>query len=266
MDGYVGYRPSGNRELVPGVFDNIEVYGFDQFNSYRRRRELPPVVEQNLSSIEKVSRHLHIEVGGKLLRLISIVLGLPEDYFLSRHRYDHKGGCNLRYLKYGARSAEEVEKLGETPSVRGHTDFGTLTFLLRQPVAGLQVNTPDGQWKYVKAHPASITVNVADMMDFVTGGYLRSSVHRVLSPPADQARLDRIGVVYFLRYEDDVALRRVDSPILKDWGSRSRLGEASGITAGEWVKARTSDNAKMTAIYLNHEPQVAGGIKVKNYA
>ncbi|KAH0847492.1 2OG-Fe(II) oxygenase family oxidoreductase [Fonsecaea pedrosoi] len=196
-DGYVGYRSAGNRELVPGVFDNIEVYGFAKFYSQFGQRPHPALIQQNISEIERFSRHMHEYIGYRLLSLIAIVLELPEDYFVSKHRYDQKSGCNLRYLKNNARTVEEIKKLGNTPPVRGHTDFGSLTMLFRQPVAGLQVKTPEGKWKYVKAHPASITVNIADMMDFVSNGYLKSSVHRVVSPPPDQVALDRIGVIYF---------------------------------------------------------------------
>jgi isopenicillin N synthase-like dioxygenase len=30
-------------------------------------------------------------------------------------------------------------------------------------------------------------------------GYLKSSIHRVVAPPPDQAHLDRLGLLYFLR-------------------------------------------------------------------
>jgi isopenicillin N synthase-like dioxygenase len=79
-----------------------------------------------------------------------------------------------------------------------HTDFGSLTLLFRQPIAALQVLINE-QWKWVKPYPGSITVNIADVLDFLTNGYLKSSVHRVRAPPADQAHLDRLGLLYFLR-------------------------------------------------------------------
>jgi len=46
--------------------------------------------------------------------------------------------------------------------IYGHTDFGTFTFLFRQPVAALQVRLEEEKtWKWVKPVPGSITVNVA---------------------------------------------------------------------------------------------------------
>jgi isopenicillin N synthase-like dioxygenase len=52
----------------------------------------------------------------------------------------------------------------------GHTDFGSLTLLFSQHVAGLQIRTPEGEWKYVKPVPGGITCNAADTLTFLTNG------------------------------------------------------------------------------------------------
>ena len=52
----------------------------------------------------------------------------------------------------------------------GHTDFGSLTLLFSQHVAGLQIRTPEGQWKYVKPVEGGITCNAADTLTFLTAG------------------------------------------------------------------------------------------------
>lgn len=54
----------------------------------------------------------------------------------------------------------------------GHTDFGSLTLLFSQHVAGLQIRTPDGEWKYVKPVSGGITCNAADTLTFLTNGTL----------------------------------------------------------------------------------------------
>ena len=139
-------------------------------------------------------------------------------------------------MKYHARSPEENAKLGET-WVKGHTDFGSCTLLFRQPVAALQVRTGDGKWKWVKPYPGSITVNLADSLEFITNGFLKSSIHRVVAPPPDQANIDRLGVLYFVRPEDNMELKPVESAVLRKLGLEPEKGGAQGITAGEWVKA-----------------------------
>ena len=171
--------------------------------------------------------------------------------------------------------------------VKGHTDFGSLTLLFRyccvhlplhvnslrslltfpccrQPVAALQVRTPEGEWKYVKPYPESITVNVADVLQFLTNGFLKSSIHRVVVPPADQADVDRYGVLYFVRPEDDTELVPIkDSPVMNKLGYDKAMDEATvGLTAGEWVKARVAKNVSKVG---KEEESIIKGVKAKYY-
>ncbi len=180
----------------------------------------------------------------KLLVLFSIILELPEDALTAHHRYDEKSDCHLRYMKYHRRSAEENARI-ENIWVKGHTDFGSLTLLFRQPVAALQVRGPDGGWRWVKPFDGSITVNIADALQFLTSGFLKSSIHRVVAPPPDQADVDRLGVLYFVRPEDNVELRPIKSAVLERLGFKADEDDsAEGITAGEWVKARVAAGTK----------------------
>lgn len=141
----------------------------------------------------------HTEVVEKLLRLFAILLELPdEDQLVRDHQYDVKGEDHLRYMHYAARSAEENEKVGGLYSP-GHTDLGSITLLFRQPVAALQILNSDGEWKWVRPEDGTITINTCDALTALTGGLIKSSVHRVHTPPADQAHVDRLGVLYFAR-------------------------------------------------------------------
>lgn len=202
----------------------------------------------------------------KLLTLFALILELPEDYFLRVHRYDEKSDCHLRYMKYHRRSEEENEKLGNIWS-KGHTDFGSLTLLFRQPVAALQVRTPEGEWKWVKPYPGSITVNLADSLQFLTNGFLKSSIHRVVAPPPDQRNIDRLGLLYFVRPEDSLELRPVVSEVLSRLGyNESTDNGAVGVTAGEWVKARVAKGVnKGPARSEVGEQPIIGGISAKYY-
>ncbi|KFX99005.1 hypothetical protein O988_04100 [Pseudogymnoascus sp. VKM F-3808] len=237
--GYNGYKPLGLREIQPGKFDNTEIYNIPKFIPEYTRPH-PQIITENWPEIERFGQHINDEVVGKLLVLFAIILELPENYFLERHRYTEKSDCHLRYMKYHHRAPEENKELGGV-WVKGHTDFGSLTLLFRQPVAALQVRTPQDTWKWVKPYPGSITVNIADSLSFLTNGFLKSSIHRVVSPPSDQEHLDRIGVLYFVRPEDNLPLVPIDSPVLK----RLRLESSDDgeiVTAGEWVKARVAGN------------------------
>lgn len=203
-----------------------------------------------------------------MLILFAIVLELPEDHFVQCHRYEAVSDCHLRYMKYHARDADTNAKIGNV-WLKGHTDYGSLTLLFRQPVAALQVRGPDGSWKWVKPHDGGITVNAADALQFVTRGFLKSSIHRVVAPPPDQADQDRLGVLYFVRPESDLKLKSVDSPLLERLGySADEDAElAAGVTAGEWVKARVKAGVSNSgqAGGDTEEQEIVKGLKTKYY-
>ncbi|RTE69517.1 hypothetical protein BHE90_016105 [Fusarium euwallaceae] len=266
--GYNGYKPLGLREIKPGIFDNTEIYNIPKFIPELERPQ-PDVINANKPEIERFARHIHSNIALKLLTLFAIILELPEDHFTKSHRYDEAvSDCHLRYMKYHPRDPSINAKL-ENVWVKGHTDYGSLTLLFRQPVAALQVLTPNGDWKWVKPYDGSITVNVADALQFLTNGFLKSSVHRVVAPPPDQAEITRLGVLYFVRPENDLELKPVESPVLKRLGYKpdesSQLGV--GITAGEWVKARVKagvDRGEKARSEVS-EQEIIKGVKAKYY-
>ncbi|KAI0197598.1 Clavaminate synthase-like protein [Astrocystis sublimbata] len=263
--GYNGYKPLGLREVRPGIFDNTEIYNIPKFIPELERTH-PEVINENRPKIESFARTIHENVAGKLLTLFAIILELPEDFFLERHRYDVRSDCHLRYMKYHHRTAEQNEAL-ENVWVKGHTDFGSLTLLFRQPVAALQVRTPEEEWKWVKPYPGSITVNLADSLEFLTNGFLKSSIHRVVAPPPDQVELDRLGVLYFVRPEDSLELKPVVSSVLERLGyNKVTDSGAVGITAGEWVKARVAKGVAKSKVRSEQaEEEIIKGKSAKYY-
>ncbi|SMR57709.1 unnamed protein product [Zymoseptoria tritici ST99CH_1A5] len=260
---YSGYRPKGTIEMFPGLRDNVEMYNVFKFLPELERSQ-PDVINEHRAEIEKFQRHIAEDTVQKLLVLISIVLELPEDTLSNGHKYNDLSDCHLRYMIYRARTPEENAKYQNLYS-RGHTDFGSLTLLFRQPIAALQVNLPDGSWKWVKPYPGSITVNIADVLQFWTAGYLKSSVHRVRSPPDDQAHLDRLGLLYFLRPAHDLPLKTLESPVLQRLGLIDPNDTAAGVKAGDWVRMRVKQNSDKAVEGGHKEKEVLGGVKVKYY-
>jgi isopenicillin N synthase-like dioxygenase len=105
----------------------------------------------------------------KLFVLIAIILELPENYLADAHAYDEPSDDHLRYMIYNVRTQDEWDRT-QAYSKGGHTDFGSLTLLFSQHVAGLQIRTPEGEWKYVKPVEGGITCNAADTLTFLTKG------------------------------------------------------------------------------------------------
>ncbi|KAK3374729.1 hypothetical protein B0H63DRAFT_437547 [Podospora didyma] len=252
---YNGYRPSGRRNIGNEVKDNIQVYNIPKFDGYHERAH-PAVVQENIKEIEEFSRKCHSEVVVKLLCLFAILLELPdEDQLVRDHLYDVKGEDHLRYMHYAARDPEENKKVGEL-YVSGHTDLGTVTLLFRQPVAALQILNSEGEWKWVKPQDATITINTCDALTALTGGLIKSSIHRVHAPPADQADVDRLGLLYFARPNNHVVLDPIpNSPLLNRLGLTTNAFTQLGqhLTTEEWVIARQSQQQrpKVEAKILN---------------
>lgn len=248
---YIGYKPFGLREVKPGVPENTEVYNIPKFGP-KYERPHPVVLKNHWTKIEKFSRHINDQIVTKLFRLFAIVLELPENYFVNYHKYDEVDSSYLRYMKYHARTPEQNEAL-ENIWLKGHSDFGSLTLLFRQPIVALQVRTPSGEWKYVKPYPESITVNIADTLQFLSNGFLKSSIHRVVAPPPDQAHLDRLGVLYFVRPGDHVKLVGADSPVLRREGLVTSNSTQEGLTAKEWISKRIIANISTKEISIKED-------------
>ena len=64
-----------------------------------------------------------------------------------------------------------------------HTDFGTVTILDREPVAGgLQVYSDADGWTDAPYDPDALTVNIGDLLEHWSGRRWPSGRHRVLPP------------------------------------------------------------------------------------
>ncbi len=93
-----------------------------------------------------------------------------------------------------------------------HTDVGCLTILkIDDAPGGLQVKTPDDRWLPVLplASPDndSLFVNIGDVMARWTNNKLRSALHRVVMPSADQNSLSRrLSLVFFCAVNYDTVI------------------------------------------------------------
>ncbi|CAG8971384.1 hypothetical protein HYALB_00006934 [Hymenoscyphus albidus] len=249
-----------NGELGEGIVDNIEVYNIPKFDGFHAKaHKQPAVLKEHLDEIEKFSRaslyplnkttirlmqgqDIHEKVVLKLLRVLATVLELPEDQLLQDHAYNDNGEDHLRYMHYAARSAEKNKKIGGLYSP-GHTDLGTITILFRQPVAGLQILNNKEEWKWAKPMDGTITVNICGALSALTGGYFKSSVHRVHVPPQDQAHIDRLGVLP----NNHVYLHPItNSPVLQRTEKTSNPFTTLGkrMTVEEWVKVRQTQQQR----------------------
>lgn len=140
-------------------------------------------------------------------------------------------------MKYHPREKEEDDRV-ENTWARGHTDFGSLTLLYNQVVSGLQIRLSNGEWKYVPSVPGAIICNIGDTLNFWSGGYFKSTIHRVVRPPPDQVDAPRIGVFYFVRPGDNTKIEIAESPVLKNLGLYRKI---KPIVGTDYVRSRVKD-------------------------
>lgn len=166
----------------------------------------PTVLECQRDLLKSFMSEAH-SIVTLLLELLNDHLALPKGTLPSLHRLHAAGGDQVRFIKAPPQPADDRRTaLGE------HTDFGSVTVLFNR-LGGLQILPPgsDAEWCYVKPLPEHAIINLGDALVKFTNGLLRSNIHRVVSPPGEQATHTRYSLVYFNRPEDDVLLRRLDN-------------------------------------------------------
>ncbi len=131
--------------------------------------ELRPAVERYMAG---ATRAAHALIEG-----VALALGLEADYF-QRH-YTAEPTILFRIFHYPEPSPDEAGSWG----VGEHSDYGLLTMLAQDESGGLQVKTPRGNvrggWIEAPPLPGTLVCNIGDMLDRLTGGWFRSTPHRV---------------------------------------------------------------------------------------
>ncbi|KAK7042577.1 Clavaminate synthase-like protein [Favolaschia claudopus] len=262
---YQGYKPRNYWHIDNGVRDQLEHYNV---NRDVRKRQHPESVRPYLNEIEGFARHCHFNVLHPVLRLLALGLELPEDALVDMHGYSAVGETYVRFMKYYPRSETE-ETQTRNVWLKGHTDFGTITILYSQPVAALQILAQDGKWKWIKHIENALVINAGDALEFLSGGYYKATIHRVVQPPPDQRNCTRLGLFYFAMTDDDVKLVPfANSPVLQRVGSVRRCEDADAPTMEMWRKGRTSafgQTQLKAAEGGKVEEELINGVLVKHY-
>lgn len=113
-------------------------------------------------------------LGHRLMRVMAMSLGLPPAYFEDRYTSDPL--ILFRIFHYPPTASAEANF--SSWGVGEHTDYGLLTILRQDDNGGLQVKSPQG-WIDAPPIPGTFVCNIGDMLDRMTGGFYRSTPHRV---------------------------------------------------------------------------------------
>ncbi|MFD6676691.1 isopenicillin N synthase family dioxygenase [Rhodococcus zopfii] len=132
-------------------------------------------------------------VARTLTRIFADALGQNPDFFdtLTDHSIDV-----LRMNNY-ALPEGTVTLDGDLTGMGEHTDFGIVTVLWADIVAGLQVLGGDGVWHDVAPREGALLVNLGDLTARLTNDRWRSTLHRVKPPIVDGTIARRRSAAFF---------------------------------------------------------------------
>lgn len=141
-------------------------------------------------------------VGMALMRALAQGLGQSADYFDSRMTPEPY--TRVKIIRYPAPPPDDVGGQG----LGLHNDTGIMTFILQGSVPGLQVMS-NGKLLDVEPMPGALVVNLGEMMQAATNGYLRATEHQVVSPPPGK---QRISIAYFMNPRLDARFEPIELP------------------------------------------------------
>jgi isopenicillin N synthase-like dioxygenase len=161
----------------PRVLAGLPLHGRNLFP--RQVPRLRPLVLSYLDALTSL--------GQAVLRGVALSLGLDAGYFETGYTADPT--ILFRVFSYPP-PQPRAGGAGPEPHAWGvgeHTDYGLLTLLAQDDSGGLQIAAPEG-WVDAPPIPGTFVCNIGDMLDRLTGGWYRSTPHRVRNP-SGHARL-----------------------------------------------------------------------------
>ncbi|KUM29225.1 isopenicillin N synthase family oxygenase [Glutamicibacter mishrai] len=219
--------------VVPADKPYLNLQGPNQFPE-----DFPQLEERAMAWAELMNK-----TGHELLSAIAVGLGLPEDHF--DEPFANTPSWMGKLVHYV--SGDVVPESGNQ-GVGLHADYGFVTLLLQDQVGGLQVQ-PYGQeeWIEVPPTPGALVVNLGEMLEVATDGYLMATIHRVIAPPAG---VDRYSVPFFYSPRLDAVIDKVELPA-------ELAAEARGVSDDPENPMLASYGANVLKGWLRAHPQTA---------
>ncbi len=193
-----GYAPFGSEALayslgaetaLPDMFEafNIGVDAWPAGDAYYEAEahrmfapNLWPARPERMRAVYVAYFDALARLAATLMSAFAQALDLPEDYFAGRTGRAPNVMRANRYLRQPGSPDAAPGQL----RMGAHTDYGACTILLADDVPGLEILGPDGAWHGVRPEPGAFIVNIGDLLARWTNDRWRSTLHRVVPPPA----------------------------------------------------------------------------------
>ncbi|MGW2718217.1 isopenicillin N synthase family dioxygenase [Streptomyces sp. NPDC001492] len=158
---------------------------------------LPELRTAALAWIDRLSA-----VAQRLLHELLTAIGAPADFYdpvFGAHAHPHP-----KLVRYPGTAGD-----GADQGVGAHKDYGFLTLLLQDQVGGLQVQREDGVFHDVPPLEGAFVVNLGELLEVATNGYLVATNHRVVSPAG---ATERFSVPFFYNPRLDARIKPLPFP------------------------------------------------------
>ncbi|MFU9034832.1 MULTISPECIES: isopenicillin N synthase family dioxygenase [Streptomyces] len=163
--------------------------------------ELRPAIESWITRLTALSH--------QLLRLMLESLDAPADFL--DDVVDPDPQIHLKLLHYpGPTRTSEHAGSGQGTGI--HNDLGLLTLLVQDGHGGLQVAVEDDQFADVPVIPGAFVVNLGELLEVATRGYVRATLHRVVRPAPG---VDRYSIPFFYNPRLDATMQPLPSPYVE---------------------------------------------------
>ncbi len=209
-----GYTPPGREALSysigvdtpPDLFEafNIgvgELLGIDESAGSLWANDVWPESPSDFRSAWLAYAEAMYELSDRMLGIFAVALGLDAHWLQD---CADRSPDVLRGINYERRLGDPEPLEGQL-RLGAHSDYGTCTILLADPVPGLQILGLDGAWHEVVPTPGTFLVNIGDLLAAWTNDRWRSTLHRVVPPPSDfDGAAKRRSFAYFHEANPDV--------------------------------------------------------------
>jgi isopenicillin N synthase-like dioxygenase len=143
-----------------------------------------------------------MQVLTRILRAFALALGQPADAL--EPLYGDDPHYLIKLIRYPGRDATAADQ-----GVGAHKDAGLITLLLQDDQGGLQVETPRG-WIEVPPRPGTFVINIGELLELASDGFLRATMHRVITPPSG---VERQSAAFFLGARLDAVVPLLQLPL-----------------------------------------------------
>lgn len=228
-DFFEGFNLAKPAREFPGLTLSSEFYNETMWPSNEVFRTQIQEYFAEASRVAKVMMGIFVEaLGDKGLGLESL--------------FDHSME-NMRLNNY-ALPEGEVDVDGDLTGMGEHTDFGLVTILWADQVAGLQVLASDGTWHDVQPADGALLINLGDLLARLTNDAWSSTLHRVTPPIVDGKVRRRRSAALFFEANADATIGTL--PAFVDAERPARYGDP--INVGEHVRAKFGGAAYGTSV------------------